>query len=329
MMNKTFFLLTSFVITSCCQVPNSSVATSFDSQGNPKARWVCEYDRDGAITSRTDYILENNTFVEDTKMILSYSSNEALFDSVKTFYKMIDDTWTPVSKVVDSYNELMLKIRTASLSYDNGNWNQDFIVSWTYDSLSRISSITGTEWQNIYYYDANGNITRSMSVLEDGIFVMNSVVLDTVDSDGNVIKSVTKEIIPDGWRNKAMIEMVYDDYNRIVRKTDVVFDDLGETDSTKIEYAYNQAGKIKSESIMIIINNQWEVSHQSVWEYNRSGKISRKQTERFSNGQLLDKVINEYKYDKMDNMVCETIKRMRGDTGIEYIDHSIVIENHY
>ena len=328
-MNKTVFLLSSLVITSCCRVLKSTVATSFDSQGNPTERWEYEYDKNGNISSRTDLILKDNAFVEDTKMVLSYASDDGYSDTVKTFYKMIDGTWKPVSKVVDSYNELMLKVRTASLSYDNDNWNQDFMVSWTYDSLSRISSIRGTEWQNIYYYDSNGNITRSMSNLEDGIFIVNCVVLDSVDSNGNVIKSMTKERIPNGWREKAMIEMVYDDYNRIVKKTDVVFDGYGNADSTRIEYAYNQAGKIASESIMLIYNNQWEGSHQTVWEYNRFGRIFRKQTKRFYNEQLLDKVINEYEYDKMDNMVRETIKRMRGDTGIEYVDHSIVIDNHY
>lgn len=317
------------IIASCNRILTSSVATAYDSQGSPTAKWALGYDRNGNIISRLDYILVDGAFVEDQKMICSCNNSYGSTDSIRTYYKMADNSWEPVSRVIDSYNDLMLKFRTTSLSYNDGGWNQDFVVSWTYDSLSRTTSISCREWQDLSRYDVEGNAIRTMSNLEDGEYKIHDIVFDTVDSKGNVIKSVVKTKTLEGWSNNSITNKIYDDNNRVLTETINIFEDNVVISSTKIEYSYNNSGQAVSESTMHLNDGEWKVSYQTEWEYETSGKVKKSTFTRMGDGQCLDKVIKEYKYDIRGNKIRETTKRKSGDAGNVSVAGILVIENRY
>ena len=328
-MKNIVIILLLIIIASCNRILTSSVATAYDSQGSPTAKWALGYDRNGNIISRLDYILVDETIVEDQKMECICKFNGGLADSVRTYYKMVNKAWVPVSRVVDSYNEQMQKVRTTSLSYNDGSWNQEFIVTWTYDSLSRISSISSREWQALSHYDAEGNAIRTMSNLEDGEYKIHGIVFDTVDSKGNVIKSVVKTKAPVGWSNNSTTNRIYDEKNRMQTETINIFEDNVIISSAKIEYAYNKSGQAIRETTMHLNDGKWKVSYQTEWEYETSGKVKKSTFTRMGNEQLSDKVITEYEYDKRGNKTRETTKRESGDTGNMSVAEILVIENHY
>lgn len=328
-MRKIVVILLSVIFGSCSRYLTSSVATAYNSQGSPTAKWAVGFDRNGNIISRLNYILVDGVFVEDIKMVCSCNCSSGSTDSVRTYFKMADSIWEPLSKVIDSYNEQMLKVRTTSLSYNDGSWNQEFIVTWTYDSLSRISSISSREWQDLSNYDAEGNAIRTMSNLEDGEYKIHGIVFDTVDSKGNVIKSVVKTKAPVGWSNNSTTNRIYDENNRMQTETINIFEDNVIISSAKIEYAYNKSGQVIRETTMHLNDGEWKVSYQNEWEYETSGKVKKNTFTRMSNEQQLDKVITEYEYDKRGNMTLETTKRESGDTGNMSVAEILVIENHY
>lgn len=99
---------------------------------------------------KLDYLLVDGLFVEDTKMICSTNQMEGIEDSIRVYYKKVENEWKPVSKVVDSYNEKLLILSSKAYEYKDDDWNENFSIIWTYDSLGRITSQISNSWQNKY-----------------------------------------------------------------------------------------------------------------------------------------------------------------------------------
>ena len=122
-MNRIVIILTFLLFVSCKRILTETLATTYNAQNSPTGMWFCEYDKDGHITVRLDYLLVDGVFVEDTKMIYSTKQMEDIRDSLRVYYKKVENGWKPVSKVVDSYNEKLLILSSKAYEYKDDDWN--------------------------------------------------------------------------------------------------------------------------------------------------------------------------------------------------------------
>lgn len=328
-MNRIVILLSLLLFVSCKRILIETLATTYNSLNSPTSRCLCEYDNNGHIAMRLDYLLVDGLFVEDTKMICSTNQMEGIEDSIRVYYKKVENEWKPVSKVVDSYNEKLLILSSKAYEYKDDDWNENFSIIWTYDSLGRITSQISNSWQNKYEY-GDGYVSCSLYVSDNGEFRVESDYTHYLDEKGNEIKYSARSKTTDGWKDLFIVYKTYDEQNRIQEEKSIIYaGDNANADSTKIEYSYDISGQTISKSLFYADGGVWIINNMMEWKYNESKMINKSVLSRFGNGLLQDKVIKEYEYDKEGNRILETTKRWKGSIDSTYLDHMIVIENKY
>ncbi len=328
-MNRIVILLSLLLFVSCKRILIETLATTYNSLNSPTSRCLCEYDNNGHIVMKLDYLLVDGLFVEDTKMICSTNQMEGIEDSIRVYYKKVENEWKPVSKVVDSYNEKYLIISSNGYEYKDEDWNETYTIKWAYDSLDRITSQISNSWQNIYEY-SDGYVLSSLFVSYNGELRVESDNTHYLDEKGNEIKYSARSKTTDGWKDMFIVYKTYDEQNRIQEEKSIIYaGDNANADSTKIEYSYDISGQTISKSLFYADGGVWIINNMMEWKYNESKMINKSVLSRFGNGLLQDKVIKEYEYDKEGNRILETTKRWKGSIDSTYLDHMIVIENKY
>lgn len=327
-MNRIVPLLSLLLFVLCKRILTETLATTYNSLNNPTSRCLCEYDNNGHIVMRLDYVLKDDLFVEDTKVIYSTNQMEGIEDSIRVHYKKIENEWKPVSKVVDSYNEKHLIISSNGYEYKDADWNETYFVKWTYDSLDRITSQISNSWRNIYEY-GDGYVLCSSFVSDNGELRVEIDYTHYLDAKGNEIKYSARSRTTDGWKDLFIVYKTYDKQNIIQEESVIYADNYVNPDSTKTVYSYDLSGRVIGKSSFYANEGDWDTDNMMEWEYDESCRISKAVLSRFGNGLLQDKVINEYEYDKEGNRIFETTKRWKRAIDSTYLDHMIVIENHY
>lgn len=327
-MNKIVIILTFLLFVSCKRILTETLATTYNAQNSPTGMWFCEYDKDGHITVRLDYLLVDGLFVEDTKMIYSTNQMEDIRDSLRVYYKKVENEWKPVSKVVDSYNEKLLILSSKAYEYKDDDWNENFSIIWTYDSLGRITSQISNSWQNKYEY-GDGYVSCSLYVSDNGEFRVESDYTHFLDNKGNEIKYLARTKTKDGWKDMFVVYKTYDEHNHIQEESIIYADNDVNPDSTKTVYSYDLLGRVIGKSSFYADGGVWNIDKIMEWEYNKLKKINKSVLSRFGNGLLQDQVIKEYEYDKEGNRILETTKRWKRSIDSTYIDHIVLMENYY
>lgn len=328
-MNRIVILLSLLLFVSCKRILIETLSTTYDSMNSPTSRCLCEYDNNGHIAMRLDYLLVDGLFVEDTKMICSTNQMEGIEDSIRVYYKKVENEWKPVSKVVDSYNEKYLIISSNGYEYKDEDWNETYTIKWAYDSLDRITSQISNSWQNIYEY-SDGYVLSSLFVSYNGELRVESDNTHYLDEKGNEIKYSARSKTTDGWKDMFVVYKTYDEHNHIQIEESVIYADNDvNPDSTKTVYSYDLLGRVIGKSSFYADGGAWIINNMMEWEYDESSRISKTVLSRFGNGLLQNKVIKEYEYDKEGNRILETTKRWKGSIDSTYLDHMIVIENKY
>ena len=326
-MNRFVFIL-SMVFVSCNHTLVSSVSTVFDSSDSPISRNEVQYDDNGNVASILYYDFVDGAFVEDSKVVYSCTCSGEITDTVITHYEMTDGEWKPVSRAIDSYNDRFLKFRSIGLNYDNECWDTTFVVSWDFDSLSRISAQISNSWRLLYEY-GDGFVRRTELNLEDGKYNVRSIYVDSLDDNGNVIRyEVWTNEVESGFQNKRVSYKTYDENNRVESEM-IIGCDKQDPDSNKVEYVYNGLGQIESETQSYCQSGKWNVTNKTDWTYNNNGRLEKKVLTRFDDGVLRNKVITEYEYDRKGNKIREVTSRIRGNDGPATIVNSLVIDNIY
>lgn len=328
-MNNVVLVLLSIMCLSCNRVLINTEAIMYDSHNNPTSKWILDYDGNGKIKSRLNYIIVDDAFLEDEKITYSCIKDFGFIDSVKTTYKMVDKEWKPVSKVINRYNEQLVKLMTTNYNYDNGIWTEDFCVSWIYDSLFRVSFQVSDTWLNKYEYN-DRLVSQSMLILEDREFELQRVSLDSLDNNGNVIKHLTRKKVLGKWEDLVTKYIVYDEKYRVKTEKTITYGDGFERGSKhKTEYEYNQAGQIVKQITSSLNDGKWDVQNITEWVYSRTGELMKSSCFQLYYGKYERGIINEYEFDNMGNRTREVISRTSGDVSTSYLDHVLVYENHY
>lgn len=99
-MNRIVILLSLLLFVSCKRILIETLATTYNSLNSPTSRCLCEYDNNGHIVMKLDYLLVDGLFVEDTKMICSTNQMEGIEDSIRVYYKKVENEWKPVQKLL-------------------------------------------------------------------------------------------------------------------------------------------------------------------------------------------------------------------------------------
>ncbi len=233
---------------------NGNITAVVDVLGNSK---TYTYDALNRLISETDEegIVKKNTYTKTSKIASSVDGNGNVtsfeYDELGRLTKEINALGTPTTYIYDNrdniveiitktgVNDEIIKNLACSENYKVNE--RDVSESFEYNTRRElIKEISRLGYEKTYDYDGNGNLVEIFD--EDEFNTRFSY-----DANSNLVeKTITGGLLPELQNSK--ITYVYDELNRIIKRTDDIYTEKDFNPTREYTYTYDEFGNLASET---------------------------------------------------------------------------------
>jgi hypothetical protein len=140
-------------------------------------------------------------------------------------------------------------------------------------------------------------------VLEDEEWVDNIMLTILYDDRGNVIESLQKEWINDGWSNSEKAAYTYNDQNNMTDAAILSWKDNEWLNSRIMSSTIDEHGNIIEQLNQSWEDGEWSNMQNSINTYDKLGNLSEILVQNWRNGKWEDYVQVVYMYDELGKMI--------------------------